>query len=231
MAADTTSRGFLPAAGRAPLMFFDLGMALLMREQTFRSRLIEQVLDGDTAPDVLDIGCGTGTLAIMLARRGARVVAIDPDPAVLKRARRKPGATMVQWEQGDATSLRIRDQSVDRAVFSVVLHHLDDAQKLLALRDARRVLRPDGSLHVADFTVPGDPVMRLASRAVRLIDGVAGPASLARGELGDMLVPVRVHRGHRARPAAHQLRAPCVDQRPVATAPPMRSYPQASRLL
>src|SRR6185312_5517639 len=85
MALEREARGFLPAAGRAPLALYDLGIALAMRERTFRGRLIDQVLDGDPAPQVLDIGCGTGTLAIALAARGAQVRAVDPDERALSR--------------------------------------------------------------------------------------------------------------------------------------------------
>lgn len=54
---------------------------------------------------VLDLGCGTGTLAIMLASSGLDVVAVDPAGAMLEVARAKPGAGRVRWIRGDATSI------------------------------------------------------------------------------------------------------------------------------
>ena len=55
------------------------------------------------AASVLDVGCGTGTLACMLARRGARVIGIDPGAASLAVARAKPGASAVEWIHGSAS--------------------------------------------------------------------------------------------------------------------------------
>jgi SAM-dependent methyltransferase len=93
----------------------------------------------------------------------------------------------VRWLRGDVRKLPAERTQVDRVVFSLVLHHLDDALKAVALADARRVLRPGGRVHIADWTTPGDPLMRFAFLGVRLLDGRTGTASLARGELAGML--------------------------------------------
>jgi ubiquinone/menaquinone biosynthesis C-methylase UbiE len=57
------------------------------------------------AESVLDVGCGTGTLACLLARRGLEVIAVDPAAASVDVARRKPGAGRVRWLHGEATAL------------------------------------------------------------------------------------------------------------------------------
>jgi 2-polyprenyl-3-methyl-5-hydroxy-6-metoxy-1,4-benzoquinol methylase len=57
------------------------------------------------ARTVLDVGCGTGTFACLLAARGVDVVAVDPAEASLDVARSKPQADQVRWLHGDATSL------------------------------------------------------------------------------------------------------------------------------
>jgi ubiquinone/menaquinone biosynthesis C-methylase UbiE len=62
---------------------------------------------------VLDLGCGTGTLALMLAERGLDVVGVDPAAAMLEVARHKPGAERVRWICGDAMSPALRDVEVD----------------------------------------------------------------------------------------------------------------------
>jgi SAM-dependent methyltransferase len=63
------------------------------------------MVDEFGARSVLDIGCGTGTLACLLARRGLSVTAVDPAGASLAVAGTKPGADRVRWVHGDATDL------------------------------------------------------------------------------------------------------------------------------
>lgn len=152
--------GYVPAAGRGGnVVLYDLVVAVTMREQTFRYRLAEEVLAGpqtDRPLEIADVGSGTGTLAIALTEAGARVVGIDGDPDILALARTKPGASAVAWERGRADELPLDDASVDRVVFSLVLHHLSDDTKVAALREAWRVLRHGGRVHVADWGAPGD---------------------------------------------------------------------------
>jgi ubiquinone/menaquinone biosynthesis C-methylase UbiE len=170
------SERYVPAAGRrAFTRLYDPVVALTMREATFRGRLCAQVLDG-LAPgaSVVDVGCGTGTLAIALAARGAEVVAVDGDPEVLSLARAKAGADAVQWRKGIATALPVPGSSADRVVMSLLLHHLAGDAKRAALAGAVRVLRPGGRLHIADWGRPRDPLMRGAAWALQRVDGAAG---------------------------------------------------------
>jgi len=92
---------------------------------------------------VLDLGAGPGGLTADLARRGARTVAVDGAPEMLRRARERvpDGAHLVR---ADACRLPLRDGSVDHAVGMLVLHLLDDP--VPALRDLGRVVRPGGRL-------------------------------------------------------------------------------------
>jgi ubiquinone/menaquinone biosynthesis C-methylase UbiE len=64
-----------------------------------------RIADEFNARHVLDVGCGTGSLAILLAASGRQVTGVDPAGASLDVARRKPGAASVRWLRGDATSL------------------------------------------------------------------------------------------------------------------------------
>jgi ubiquinone/menaquinone biosynthesis C-methylase UbiE len=171
---------YVPAAGRpAFTRLYDTVVALTMREATFRGRLGAQVLDG-LAPGatVVDIGCGTGTLTIVLAMaadpRGATVIGVDGDPEVLALAHAKPWADKVQWRKGLATALPLPGASADRVVMSLLLHHLEPAAKRTALAEAARVLRPGGRLHVADWGRPRDPVMRAGAWVLERIDGAEG---------------------------------------------------------
>jgi ubiquinone/menaquinone biosynthesis C-methylase UbiE len=167
---------YVPAAGRpAFTRLYDPAVALTMREATFRGRLGAQVLAG-LAPGaaVVDVGCGTGTLAMVLAAGGAEVIGVDGDPEVLALAHAKPGAEAVQWRKGIATAVPLPGASADRVVMSLLLHHLDAGAKRTALAEAVRVLRPGGRLHVADWGRPRGPLMRAAARALTRIDGAEG---------------------------------------------------------
>jgi ubiquinone/menaquinone biosynthesis C-methylase UbiE len=180
-------RGFVPAAGiRALTRHYDALVALTMRERLFRGRLLAQVLAGLPAgARILDVGAGTGTFAIELASgaAGSEVVGIDPDPEALELARAKAGAKAVQWRLGEAARLPLPDADCDRVVMSLLLHHLPPAGKREALAEARRVLRPGGRLHIADWGAPHDPLMRAAFLALQTVDGFEGTRDHAAGRL------------------------------------------------
>lgn len=98
---------------------------------------------------VLDVGCGTGTFALMLAERGVDVVGADPAGASLDVARGKPGADRVRWVHGDATALPgDLEGMVDRAVMTanVAQAIVDEQDWVRTLAVVRRCLRPGGHL-------------------------------------------------------------------------------------
>jgi ubiquinone/menaquinone biosynthesis C-methylase UbiE len=158
-------------------------------------RIHEQLLDRAeirAGQQVLEIGCGTGNLLAALGRRGPDVTAmgIDPDPAALRRARRKAARAglLIRYEQAFAGSLPVPDGSVDRVLSSFMLHHLDDEERLRALREARRALQPGGQLHVVDVDgTPSGRNARLAGsspeRVLHALDeaGLTGAAENGRG--------------------------------------------------
>ena len=98
------------------------------------------------AGTVLDIGCGTGALACLLARRGLEVIAADPAAASLEVARRKPGADRVRWVHGDATALpRLRADLVTMTG-NVAQVFVTGEEWAAVLRAAHAALRPGGRL-------------------------------------------------------------------------------------
>jgi SAM-dependent methyltransferase len=180
-------RKYVTASGLPGLTrFYDAIIAATMREGLFRGRLQGQVLAGLPADArVADVGAGTGTFAIALAAAApaTAVIAIDGDPDVLALARAKDGAGAVEWEQGLAGALPLADAGCDRVTMSLLLHHLDADGKRAALAEARRVLRPGGSLHIADWGRPQDPLMRCGLFTLALIDGFDGIRDHAAGRL------------------------------------------------
>lgn len=103
--------------------------------------------------EVLDLGCGPGTISVDIAARvaPARVVAVDLDPGVLEQARaaaREQGVTNLEFRRGNAYALDLPDASVDLAHAHQVLQHLADP--VAALRELARVTRPGGRIAVRD---------------------------------------------------------------------------------
>jgi SAM-dependent methyltransferase len=102
---------------------------------------------------VLDIGCGEGRFAGELARAGAIVTGIDPNPDAIVSARGAVAAA--RFEMGGAARLPFSDGSFDLAVIQNALHHVPEAEMSAALREAMRCLKPDGRLVVIEPDVTG----------------------------------------------------------------------------
>lgn len=173
--AGAAGDAFLPALRFKMLTpLFDAVVRTTMREKAFKSSLIEQakLQPGQT---VLDLGCGTGTLALMTKQTQPRcdVIGVDADPEILGIARRKAQAEdmAVTFDAAVSTELPYEDASVDRVLSTLFFHHLTPADKRRTFQEIRRVLRPGGELHVADFTVAADLLQRVLSWQVRLFDG------------------------------------------------------------
>jgi SAM-dependent methyltransferase len=105
------------------------------------------------ARSVLDVGCGTGVLALLLAGRGIEVVGVDPARASLDLARAKPGADAVRWWEGDATTLPPLQADLATMTGNVAQVFVTDEEWAATLAGVRRALRPGGHL-VFETRVP-----------------------------------------------------------------------------
>ena len=153
---------------------YDPLLKWVMREETFKRRLIQQA-DIQPKMKVLDLGCGTGTLTLMLKRAHptAEVTGLDGDSQVLDIARDKSRGTDIQWNEGLASSLPYPDSVFDRVVTSLVIHHLVTDDKRRAFKEIYRVLKPHGELHVLDFGAPHSTFTRFIARYIRRLEEVA----------------------------------------------------------
>lgn len=98
------------------------------------------------ARSVLDVGCGTGTLAVRLAAEGLEVVGVDPAAASLEVARAKPGGERVRWRLGEAAALPPLQVDLVTMTGNVAQVLLTDEAWSATLRGISTVLRPAGHL-------------------------------------------------------------------------------------
>ena len=160
---------------------YDPVLRRMLPEAALKQRLIAQAQIA-AGQRVLDLGAGTGTLTVMVKQScpGAEVVGLDGDPQVLVLAREKATAAgvAIRFDQGLATALPYDDAAFDRVLSSLMLHHLTTVDKVRALCEAWRVLRPDGELHILDFGPPQNALAWLISqvfrRMERTADNIAG---------------------------------------------------------
>ncbi len=170
--------------------FYDPIVRLTTRESTFRRALLQQV-----APrphdQVLDLGCGTATVTIALAKIYplAAVTGLDADLAALAIARDKMqrAGVNVTFEHGLAAALPFPDGSFDRVVSSLFFHHLKRGDKMAALQEVCRVLRSGGELHVADWGAPRNLLLRGAFLLVQLLYGFENTRDNVRGLLPKLI--------------------------------------------
>jgi demethylmenaquinone methyltransferase/2-methoxy-6-polyprenyl-1,4-benzoquinol methylase len=152
---------------------YDRGMRLLTlgRLSQVHRDIAARVEAGDR---VLDLGCGTGALAVLLARLGAKVTAVDISPPMLSQAARRVREEGLE----DRVALRelgavdldtaFPDASFDVVTSTLVFSELSADEVAYTLAECRRILRPGGQLLIADEVLPDSWWGRAATWLLRL---------------------------------------------------------------
>ena len=188
---EDTRRPFVAALGFKVLTpYYDAALRLMGGEDRWRQAFARQVAPqpGDR---ILDLGCGTGSLILPLARHQPRAqfVGLDPGRDVLARARARLDAAQCQAQlvEGFADNLpastELASGSFDKIVSSLLFHHLPRQGKRDALANAATLLKPGGELHIADWAEARDWTQRLRFLSIQLLDGFATTADNVHGLL------------------------------------------------
>jgi ubiquinone/menaquinone biosynthesis C-methylase UbiE len=154
---DPALRRIVGAVLHAPRSYdLMLGLVFMGRERRFRERLLSLAClrRGES---VLDVGCGTGSLAIVAREQvgpGSVVRAIDASPQMIARARAKARRARVEvdFRRAPAQALPFPDAQFDVVLSTLMLHHLPRSARAQLASEVRRVLRPGGRFLVVDFT-------------------------------------------------------------------------------
>jgi len=185
------TRDYVPALGwNALTPFYDGIVRMLTREATWRSAFVDQIAPR-AGESILDIGCGTGSLAILLkqAAPGARIVGLDPDKAILARAaaKAKAAGVEIEWRQGYARDAGCQAEAVDKTVSSLVFHQVLPAEKEAGIAAMIAATRPGGEMHIADFAAQRSRLMLSLFGIVGWFDGAENTQANAKGAIERIL--------------------------------------------
>jgi ubiquinone/menaquinone biosynthesis C-methylase UbiE len=152
------------------------------------TRRISEALGSGRDGRILDVACGPGILSAALAARAREVVAFDLTPEMLEKARQRcarAGLTNVTFREGSATDLPFGDNSFDAVVTRLSIHHFDEPQRVLD--EMCRVLRPGGTLVVADVVSSDDAEESSVQNAIEILRDPSHVRMLSASELVSMI--------------------------------------------
>jgi len=154
--------------------FYNPLIRVTMPEKEFKTELVRQANIKENHK-VLDFGVGTATLSLMIkdTNPSSEVNGVDVDEKVLEIANKKikKARAMIFVTKYDGVKLPYANASFDRVLTSLVFHHLTAQQKHNSLVEIKRVLKPNGELHIADWGKASSVLMRFLFFFVQILDG------------------------------------------------------------
>lgn len=170
--------------------FYDFFINRTMPEKNIKQSLIEAA-NISAKMKVLDFGCGTATLTIMVKELypEAKVTGIDVDKEILNNAIQKAKEKKLDifLLDYDGSHLPFQNKAFDRILSCLVFHHLDTDAKRKALAEAFRVLGNNGELFIADFGRSKSWLQRTLFNILRGLDGYKSTGANAKGLLPELI--------------------------------------------
>ena len=172
---------------------YDPVIAVTTREKTFKKKLIKQA-DIQKGYEVIDIGSGTGTLALWIKQSEpeAQVIGLDGDPKILSIAQRKSQdqGLSITFEQVLSYDMPYSNNRFDRCLSSLFFHHLTLENKEKTFREMYRILKHGGEIHIADWGKPSNVLMRFLFYQIQLLDGFKTTTDNIKGVLPKLMKTV-----------------------------------------
>jgi len=169
---------------------YDFLLNITMPEKKIKQALIE-VANIPARARVLDFGCGTATLTIMVKEMypEAKVTGIDVDREILDKATQKvkENKSDILLLGYDGKQFPFERVAFDRTLSCLVFHHLDTDTKQRVLAEIFRVLDKDGQLYIADFGRSKSWAQRVLFNLIRCLDGFKSTEANAKGLLPEMI--------------------------------------------
>lgn len=178
---------YVPALGYHWLTpFYDRLTGITGQGDRLKHAFVQQA-QLDNEQQVLDLGCGTGSLAILIKRDfpAIDITALDCDQKILSIAAKKAVQAQVdiQYVQAFVENLPCPGNSFDRLLSSLLFHHLSWDRKQQVASEMFRVLKSGGELHVLDWGRANSRLMRTLFFAVQLVDGFSNTLDNVSGRL------------------------------------------------
>ncbi len=171
--------------------FYDGLLSTFLREKTFKSKLIES-MKLRNPKHILDIGCGTATLSLMMETSfpQACVTGLDGDDKILGIAKDKisKAQSKVRLIQAMSYTIPVSAGLFDAVTSSLMLHHLNAEDKAKTLKEVYRVLQPNGIVAIADWGKPSNYFMRLVFYIVQFLDGFETTTDNVQGKIPHYLI-------------------------------------------
>jgi len=191
-----SDKDFTPAAGYAVLTpLYDIAVSLVTREDVWRTALLKRIAPNDSER-LLDVGCGTGSLAIRLKSLNpkAEIHGIDPDGEILRRASAKAikKGVDISFHQGFLLPTSVSTLGrFSKVVSSLVFHQTPIEEKRNILNSITKILEPNGTLYIADYGLQRTTLMKtLFRRTIQILDGYEDTQPNAEGCLPKLMEDV-----------------------------------------